>query len=154
MPKQKGKEEKKEKIPDTTSRQSPKQDLREFTRCKICLKAEVRLANGILLEGETENISMKGLWFRTEKTFPKDTPVRIHLYLTGTKEKEALDIRGHVVRIEANGMGICFEEIDADSVEHLQRLLMYNAEEIDKIHQEFEEHLGLKKYNKPLTTET
>ncbi|HOQ32713.1 MAG TPA: PilZ domain-containing protein [Candidatus Hydrogenedens sp.] len=149
MPKQKGKEEKKPVIKEP----SQKQDLREFTRCNICLKAEVRLANGILLEGETENISMKGLWFRTEKTFPKDTPVRVHLYLSGTMEKESLDIRGFVVRIEADGMGIRFEEIDSDSVEHLQRLLMYNAIEIDKIHQEFDEHLGLKKHDKSLTIE-
>ncbi len=147
MPKPKGKEEKKTEVKEKSQRQ----DLREFTRCNICLKAEVRLANGILLEGETENVSMKGLWFRTERTFPKDTPVRIHLYLSGTQDKESLDIRGSVVRIESDGMGICFEEIDSDSVEHLQRLLMYNAIEIDKMHQEFEEHLGLKKHNKSMT---
>lgn len=150
MPKQKGKEENKRKTAEAKEK-SQRQDLREFTRCNICLKAEVRLANGILLEGETENISMKGLWFRTERTFPKDTPVKIHLYLSGTQDKESLDIRGSVVRIEADGMGIRFEEIDSDSVEHLQRLLMYNAIEIDKMHQEFEEHLGLRKHNKPLT---
>ncbi len=146
MPRPKGKEEKK----IDSEQPSQKKDLREFTRCNICLKAEVRLANGILLEGETENISMKGLWFRTEKTFPKDTPIRIHLYLSGTQETESLTIRGSVVRIEADGMGIQFEAIDSDSIEHLQRLLMYNAIEIDKMHQEFEKHLGLKKHNKSM----
>ncbi len=97
---------------------------------------------------------MKGLWFRTEKTFPKETPVRIHLYLAGTQDIQSLNLRGYVVRIEADGMGIQFEEIDSDSVEHLQRLLMYNTSEIEKIHQEFEEHLGLKRYNKTSATDS
>ncbi len=144
MSKNKDKEERKEKVSEKKIEEE-RQDLREFTRCPICLRADVQLTNGILLEGQTVNISMKGLWFRTEKTFPKNTPVRIHLYLTGTSEKKSLCIRGYVVRIEADGMGIEFEEIDSDSVEHLQRLLMYNAMEVDKIHEEINGHLGLKK---------
>lgn len=146
MSKNKGKEEKKKKVSEDKKKEQ-RQDLREFIRCQICLKANVQLANGILLEGQTENISMKGLWFRTEKTFPKNTPVKVHLYLSGTHGEESLYLRGHVVRIEADGMAIKFEEIDADSVEHLKRLLMYNTSEADKMYEEFDEHLGLKKIN-------
>ncbi|HOV34355.1 MAG TPA: PilZ domain-containing protein [Candidatus Hydrogenedens sp.] len=146
MLKNKGKEEKKKKVSEDKIAEQ-RQDLREFTRCSICIRAEVKLTNGILLEGETVNISMKGLWFRTEKTFPKNTPVKVYLYLIGTSEKKPLCICGHVVRIEADGMGIEFEEIDADSVEHLKRLLIYNATEADNIHKEFDKHLGLKKIN-------
>ncbi|HOK09731.1 MAG TPA: PilZ domain-containing protein [Candidatus Hydrogenedens sp.] len=129
MSKFKKRDEDKQKISETKT-ELPKQDLREYARCHICLSAEVRLSNGILLEGQTENISMKGLWFRTEKTFPKNTPVRIHLFLTGTQDKQALNIKGTVVRIEADGMGIKFEEVDSDSAEHLQHLLIYNSSEV------------------------
>ncbi|HOV31761.1 MAG TPA: PilZ domain-containing protein [Candidatus Hydrogenedens sp.] len=128
MPKNKGKEENKKEIPDKKI-EKQRQDLRESKRCSICLRAEVKLTNGILLEGETENISMKGLWFRTEKTFPKNTPVKVHLYLTGTSEKKSLCICGCVVRIESDGMAIVFEEIDADIVKQLKRLLEYNTTE-------------------------
>lgn len=126
---------------------SVKRDLRECTRCKVKLDAQVRLANGILLEGQTENISLKGLFFRTEKTFPLDTLVKVHLYLTGTEGKESLDLKGTVVRIEATGMAIQFTEVDSDSLEHLRRLLIYNSknEEVEKVHQELDEHIGIQK---------
>jgi len=126
-----------------------KGEKREFTRCKLCLGVEVILSTGVRIDGQTEDISMSGLLFTTERGLPIGTEVKIHLFLHGDEQKyNTLNLRGVVVRVDERGVAIKFNEMDSDSVEHLKRLLTYNIgkdKELERLDDEFDKHLGIKK---------
>ncbi|MCX8064053.1 MAG: PilZ domain-containing protein, partial [Candidatus Hydrogenedentes bacterium] len=125
------------------------EEKREFTRCKVCLSAEIMLSTGVVIEGKTENISMNGLLFKTERGLPIGTEVKIHLLLRNSEEKtDYLNLGGKVVRIDEKGVAIKFDEMDFEVVEHLKRLLTYNIDtgkdegDLDK---EFDAHIGIRR---------
>jgi hypothetical protein len=120
------------------------QNAREFSRSRVCVKSEVRLNSGILLEGEVRDVSMNGIWFATERLLPIGNKVRVHLLLKGGGENR-IETEGEVVRVDDGGIAINFTTIDAGSIEHLRNLVLYNADDIDQADREFQEHVGLKK---------
>lgn len=126
-----------------------KEEKREFTRCKICLCAEVKLSTGVVIEGKTEDISLNGLLFKTERGLPIDTEVKIRLLLyTNEKTNDSLSLKGKVVRIDEKGVAIKFNEMESDTFEHLKRLLIYNMDkegDINNFHNEVDNHIGIKR---------
>ncbi len=148
----KGKEEKKPSKPDKENEDKKlpvNEEKREFTRCKVNLGVEVILSTGIRIDGQTEDISLNGLLFRTERGLPIGTEVKIHLFLHSEEGKsDVLNLKGTIVRIGERGVAVKFNEMDSDSLEHLKRLLTYNLEkeqESEKLHEEFGAHIGIKK---------
>lgn len=117
---------------------------REFTRSPIRARVEVRLGNGILVEGRAQDISLNGIFFVTERSLPIGTHVRLNLVLDGGDTDCRIETYGTVVRIGEHGVAINFEEIDETSITHLRRLIMYNAEDADQVDQEFHNHVGIK----------
>jgi len=124
-----------------------KNEGREFTRCRVKVKGEVRLPSGVLLEGQTQDISLKGIWFATERSLPIGNEVKVCLVLSSENENYHIETLGRVVRVDQGGVGIEFTEIDSDSIEHLRKLVLYNAQDADIVHDEFDAHLGLRPKN-------
>lgn len=86
-------------------------------------KISVSSATGLLLEGLTENISMKGLYFRTQYPLPMGASCRVTIVFQGDKGEEELVTRAHVAHIEPEGIGLEFVSLDPKMAEILTHTL-------------------------------
>jgi len=69
--------------------------------------------------------------------------VRVSLILdTGTCEHR-IETAGHVARVEDQGVAIAFRHVNAECLEHLRQLVLYNAENAERVEEEFASHVGL-----------
>ena len=88
-------------------------------------------------EADSKDICLKGIFIRTTKSLPIDTPCDLELVLSGASTNLSLAIKGRVIRQEPDGLGIKFGGIDLDSYWHLKNLLLYNAQDPEAIEKEF-----------------
>lgn len=122
------------------------QDLegREFSRSEVAARVEVRLESGVLVEGQARDVSLNGILFSTERSLPMGHPVSVTLVLEAGTWEERIETAGYVARTGERGVAITFTSIDAESMEHLRRLVLYNADDADRVDDEFQAHVGLK----------
>ncbi len=121
-----------------------KSESREFTRSPVCVRTQVRLASGVLLEGQTRDVSLKGILFATERALPKGTVVRVAMVLEIGGQELRIETEGAVARVGEGAVAIEFTQIDSESVEHLRKLVLYNAPDTEQVEKEFAEHVGLR----------
>ena len=67
--------------------------------------------------GTIGNLSLKGLFVRTEHKIPLDETVGIVLSFAGSKGNLSLSLEGKVVRVSEEGIGLNFMKISIDSLE-------------------------------------
>lgn len=82
---------------------------------------------------ETENLSTKGVLVLGVSGHGLGETCAITLHLSGTREDLSLTMQGEVVRLEENGLGIHFTEIDLDSYTHLRNIVYYNSADPDAL---------------------
>ncbi len=87
----------------------------------------------INVTGDSSNISLSGVYVKTDKTVPLHTPCQVVLYLSGTTEPMALTMSGHVARKDAGGFAVNFESMDLDSYSTLKQILRFNTGDPDII---------------------
>ncbi|HOQ90378.1 MAG TPA: PilZ domain-containing protein [Candidatus Hydrogenedentes bacterium] len=121
-----------------------KSEQREFSRCRVSFRVEVRTRCGVLVDGSAEDLSLKGVLLKTERSLPLDAPVRVAILLDGPEGGYRVECEGTVARIDRRGVAIAFTAIDGDSLEHLRQVLRLNAEDADHADNEFLTHVGLK----------
>ena len=78
------------------------------------------------LEGNSKDLSQKGLFVTTDQRFAMGTLCSVIIYLTGGIEKIELSIEGTVVRQTDTGIGIVFNSMDVDTYSHLKNIVHYN----------------------------
>jgi hypothetical protein len=83
---------------------------------------------------ETRDLSLKGLYFLSERTLPRGTRCEVELRLS--KPDISICAAGEVVRSDENGIGISFSEMDIDSFSYLRNLLYYNTGDTERIDRE------------------
>jgi len=119
---------------------------REFSRSSVSVRSQVRLQCGVLLEGRVCDVSMNGVRFITERSLPVGSVVRVSLTLGDPEGHEVrIDVAGAIARIVEKGVDIQFTSIDAESVEHLRNLVLFNAEDGDRVEREFDDHVGIRR---------
>jgi hypothetical protein len=121
------------------------QDHREFTRVGIEIKATVQAQGEEIISTGTHDVSMKGLLVKGKTDWPIGTECDIHLILEGQSPPVNIEVKGKVQRITEGGIALLFTEVGLEAYEHLHNLVMLNADDPDKVEQEFNNHLGLKK---------
>ncbi len=119
---------------------------REFRRSQVQVQTEVRLDNGIVLDGEGVDISLRGMRFLTEHALPVGKRVHVHVILEGGSESPHLALEARIARVESGGVALEFTTVDADSIEHLRRLVLYNASNADQVQEEIASHLGIERH--------
>ena len=67
--------------------------------------------------GTVENLSLKGLFIKTDQKVPLDESVNIILSFAGSNGNLSLSLEGRVVRVAENGIGLNFRKIAIDSLE-------------------------------------
>ncbi len=123
---------------------SEQMNARGFSRSPVHIRAEVRLPSGVLLEGQVRNVSMSGIWFAMERALPIGNPVKLDLVLDTGKHEQRIQTHGKIARVDEGGVAIQFEDVDLDSLPHLQQLVRYNAANVEKVEKEFASHIGLR----------
>ncbi|MBI5095149.1 MAG: PilZ domain-containing protein [Candidatus Hydrogenedentes bacterium] len=117
---------------------------REFTRIPIKVGVEVRCDSGVVLTGVVSDLSLNGLLLAASEGAPVGARCDMRLRLDGGGEILTVEAKGQITRSDAEGMAITFDQVDADSFEHLRNLVLYNSSDPDRVSDEFLGHLGIK----------
>jgi len=100
---------------------------REYSRSPIHARTEVRLCNGITVEGKAVDVSLRGLMFATENRLPIGKPVRVMLILDGDREPKRIVVGGQIARLDDAGVAVHFTDLDLDNAEYLRDIVTFNA---------------------------
>lgn len=92
-------------------------DNRQFSR--MAFNAKVLVSYGeSSFTGTVENLSLKGLFVKTDQKVPLDETVGITLSFQGKSDNLSLSLEGKVVRIADDGIGLNFKKLSIDSLEN------------------------------------
>jgi PilZ domain-containing protein len=84
------------------------QEKRNFARLALHAKANIHM-NDQTIEGEVENLSMKGVFVMAPRRLEIDDTVAVTIYHTLTPQV-LCDLKAKVVRVTDRGMGLQFEK--------------------------------------------
>ncbi len=109
---------------------------RKNTRVAFKTTVDVRFQGGSFAECEIKDLSVKGFFVFGVRGRKKGDPCELKLCLSGASSELCLQMKGEVVRVLDQGVGVAFLEIDLDSFYHLKNIVYYNAEDPDLIDEE------------------
>lgn len=88
-------------------------ELREVSRHPIHARTEVRLGNGVIVEGEAKDISSHGFMFHSESRLPVGKNVRVILIPDSEATATCrINADGFVARLHDEGVAVSFTDID------------------------------------------
>ena len=121
------------------------EEKREFVRVPFKMSTTVRTRDRTIWSGNALDISMNGMLVATTETAPPEgTLCEIEIVLAEAPAPVIIEARGPVIRSDTGTLAVHFSEIDIDSYEHLQQLILNNARDPDRAEQEFLLHRGIK----------
>jgi hypothetical protein len=109
---------------------------RKNTRVPFHTTADLTFPNKRYTLCATENLSIKGISVLGITGHQVGEVCEVSLAMSGTTSKLRLDMKGRVVRVQPNSIGLHFIEIDIDSFYHLKNIIYYNSEDPDIIDKE------------------
>lgn len=90
---------------------------RKFERIDFRSEAIIR-HNGTTFRAEVENLSLKGLFVRTDQKIAINEQVDVSMFFFGSSAELSFSLEANVVRITDDGFGLNFRKIDMDSLVH------------------------------------
>ena len=104
------------------------EERRKYSRVGFATGIEIDLKtkDQARLEGNSKDLSLKGIFVSTPRQFVRGTSCSVKIYLTGGIEKIELLIEGTIVRQTDTGIGILFNSMDVDTYSHLKNIVHYN----------------------------
>ena len=96
------------------------------------------------------DVSMNGLWVATDHAPSVDTKCDVDIRI-GHEGEDVLHVhaRGHVARSTAGGVAVAITELlSPEGAEYMRLLMLYNANDTERVEREFSEHIGLKRRRK------
>ncbi len=99
---------------------------RRFDRIHFESQAMVQ-TGGQSFEASTENLSLNGLFIRTEKRLPVGNRAQIMFVLPSASRSSEISVNGAVVRSENDGMAFQFGSLDQDSFSLLKTIINRKA---------------------------
>ncbi|MFZ5649152.1 MAG: PilZ domain-containing protein [Bacillota bacterium] len=109
---------------------------RSLSRVLFNTKAIVR-CRGTELDGEVENVSLNGMYIRTQQKIPIGEMVEITMHLAGDTSSLSINLEGKVIRSAEGGIGLMYQKVDLDSFIHLRNIVSYNSVDSDRVMDEF-----------------
>jgi len=113
------------------------EEKRENTRVAFQATISVVFADKSYDHCETRDLSLRGVFVEGVRGRRKGDQCRLSLHLSGTSSDLALQMAGEVVRVEEDGVGLHFSEIDLDSFYHLKNIVYFNMRDPDRLQDEF-----------------
>ncbi len=115
----------------------PATNRRKNSRVPFQATVSLSFAGARYEQCETRDLSLRGVFVVGVHDHRIGEGCDIVLCLTGTSSNLCLQMQGEVARVEADGLGLHFREIDLDSFYHLKNILYYNSENPDQLDDEF-----------------
>lgn len=120
---------------------------RRFTR--IPYQSEVLInSNGHWFRGESENLSLYGIYIRMIDKIPQDSVIDLTISLPETEPNAEcdsyIDVNGVVVRRDPGGIGCEFRQVDVDAFLNLKNVISSKADDQSFIMEEFYSYLSRK----------
>ncbi len=110
---------------------SNNEERRKHSRVGFATKIEVCLImpgqENVCLDANSKDLSLKGIFVKTDASFPLETQCSVDIYLTGGVEQIKLEIQGKTVRQTDDGIGIVFQSMDVETYTHLKNIVYYNG---------------------------
>ncbi len=100
---------------------------RKWARVPYVIDVQLKITGKKLYYSVTQNISMKGVFLKTEEVLPKGTSGEIIINLEFGQTKIQVKADFTVVRSETDGMGLNFTSIDPDSSITLYNIIKYQS---------------------------
>jgi|MudIll2142460700_1097286.scaffolds.fasta_scaffold236042_1 hypothetical protein len=95
---------------------------RRFERIQFESRAMVK-TGGQSFEAVTENLSLTGLFLRTERQLTVGNRAEIMFILPSASRSSAFTVNGVVIRNDVHGMAFQFGSLDQDSFTHLKTVI-------------------------------
>jgi hypothetical protein len=95
---------------------------RQFTRIRFESTATV-MVSGSAFPVMTENLSLNGIYFKTERRFSVGNRAEITFDLPSASRGSVLTVNGVVVRNDVEGIALQFKSLDQESFAHLQSVI-------------------------------
>ena len=109
---------------------------RQFTRIDFGIKALVKYYD-TAFRGEVENLSLHGIFIKTDHSMEVGTQAEIVIGLTSIEPEIVIQISATAVRIGDGGIGFQFARIDVESFSHLRSIISYRKGDADMVMDEF-----------------
>lgn len=110
---------------------------RKNTRVPFHTTITVRFADRTFEHCETQDLSLKGVFVKgVTGSRAEGEQCDLSLHLSGSSSDLSLQIRGEVMRVREDGVGLHFSEIDLDSYYHLRNIIYYNSGDPDILEKE------------------
>ena len=120
------------------------EEKRKFTRVPFRVKAEMTVADDVLVVESINNLSVGGCLLAMAETIPTDTECFLKIFLSGTTSEVAVAVDGRITWCEAGAVAVKFTRIEPDSLVHLQNIVRYNYPDTDKVEEEINNHPGVR----------
>jgi hypothetical protein len=98
-------------------------DGRRFERRPVQARVEIRMPSGVLLEGQSRDLSLRGLWFSTDRSLPIGNRTQVRLCLETGIGRITITSQGRVVRDDDGGVAIEFTDMGTECEDSLRRFV-------------------------------
>ncbi len=118
---------------------------RKNTRIPLQLHAELHLPNNDIFSGQTENISFSGVYLTcvNSTNIPVGESGVFKIFLQAQPNPKIIEFKCRIVRIDENGSGIRFLNVDVKDYQQFKNLMVYNSPNPDKLLDELEQNPGI-----------
>lgn len=108
-------------------------------RAKIRVDFQTRIAIEVLepavrCDGDSKNLSLKGIFVETPIDVPIKARCRVQIFLSGTEPPVSFQLEGAVARKEPSGFAIAFDPMELESYTELKNIVRYNTEDPDDVY--------------------
>jgi hypothetical protein len=100
---------------------------RSFTRVPVHIRASIRTADGDQADGIVRDLSLNGLSIAGRHSAAPGSPCTIRLHLEAAEIRIPVHAVGRVARNDGSVLAAHIDHVDAEDVEHFNRLVLYNA---------------------------
>lgn len=105
---------------------------RNFTRVNFSVWASIKYEDHVVF-GDVDNVSLQGLFFKTEQEIPLNTDVGVTVYNSSCS---SIYLNAKVIRHEHSGIGMQIHKIDANSFVSLRNIVALHCNDQDLVMRE------------------
>ncbi|MCC6488732.1 MAG: PilZ domain-containing protein [Candidatus Hydrogenedentes bacterium] len=121
-------------------------DKRDFTRVHTHISAELTPQSGDAVSCRVEDVSISGVLLAAPGDIPRNAPCTVSLILEGTDLAVKISAHGAISRESGGLIAVEFTDMDDESYMHLRNLVLSNASDTNRVEDELDTSIGLKRH--------
>ncbi len=113
---------------------------RTFTRVPVHVRAEYRVPGNPTVSGRVEDLSLNGLLLETTDEPEVGAKAAVEIILESGTSEIRIHADAEVRRAGEGTVAFHFDRVHGDDFEHLEKLVLFNAEDARRVEQEMQVH--------------